>query len=195
MGNLTLSSPWIQHYRKIQALFKHDRDINIILDQSNEERPVVTLYVRDLDKAAALEELVKSDVEFGNVTMRVLVKPANSNLQLIRSSGSGLANPYSTFRFDRSLPEEPDIHKRLDAAFVYNNAYSYTASVTGIGGVVWTYAIFSKKVVQYPSDDISDYFGVTSTLYEDIARDVLIDIPGVFYCTNKPKKYRRRENE
>ena len=192
MGNLTLSSPWIQHYRKIQALFKHDRNINIVLDQSNEERPVVTLYVTDPDKAVALDELVRKNVEFGAVSMQVVVKPANPELQLVKVHNT---NPYTSYRFDRSLPEAPDIQKKLDAAFVYNNAYCYTASVTGIGGVVWTYAIFSKKVVQYPSDDISDYYGVTSTLYENIARDGLIDIPGVFYCTNKPKKYKRREDD
>lgn len=193
MGNLSLSSPWIRHYRKIQALFKYDSDVNVVLDESNEERPVVTLFVSEPDKAAALEGLIKSDVEFGNVTMRVLVRPANSKLQTPK-----LNSPYTRYyrsRHEFSRLEPTDLQKRFDAAFTFNRAYRYTTAVTGLGGCIWTYPIFSNNVVQYPSDDISDYFGVTSTLYEDIARDVLIELSGVFYCTELKKGSREEGDE
>lgn len=44
--------------------------------------------------------------------------------------------------------------------------------------------LFKKEVVQYFTDNLGDYNGYRSTLYENIARDIFGDIVGVFFCTN-----------
>jgi len=49
-----------------------------------------------------------------------------------------------------------------------------------------TYVLFKNKVVQYFIDNIGDYNGMKSTLYEDIARDIFEDVDGVFFCTALP---------
>lgn len=48
----------------------------------------------------------------------------------------------------------------------------------------FNYVFFRKEVVQYWNDNMGDGHGITSTLYQNIARDVFGEIPGVFYCTS-----------
>lgn len=48
----------------------------------------------------------------------------------------------------------------------------------------FNYIFFRKKVVQYWNDNMGDGHGITSTLYQNIAKDVFGEIPGVFYCTS-----------
>lgn len=47
----------------------------------------------------------------------------------------------------------------------------------------FNYIFFRKEVVQYWNDNLGDGHGITSTLYQEIAKDVFGEIPGVFYCT------------
>ena len=50
-----------------------------------------------------------------------------------------------------------------------------------------TYVVFRNEVVQYYTDDLGDYFGMASTLYEDIARDLFSEVDGIYFCTNTEK--------
>ena len=55
MGSVKLSSPWINFYREIQALFKDDHDIKI---DYNDEEKVIKLFVEGDEKADALMRLL-----------------------------------------------------------------------------------------------------------------------------------------
>ena len=46
------------------------------------------------------------------------------------------------------------------------------------------YVIFQKEVVQFFTDDLTDIYGLCSTLYQDIAKDVFENVGGVFFCTS-----------
>ena len=80
--------------------------------------------------------------------------------------------------------------------FKNNPVFSFVHKVEGIYGFNAIYVVFKNKVVQYFNDNLNDIYGNTSTLYEDIARDIFENnIPvnnNVFYCTdvvdNKLKK-------
>ena len=47
-----------------------------------------------------------------------------------------------------------------------------------------TFIVFEKVVVQWFSDSIGDWYGLTSTLYQDLAKDIFGNIDGVYFCTD-----------
>ena len=75
-------------------------------------------------------------------------------------------------------------------AFRGNPAYSFTDSVDLRTNRI-IYIVFRNVVVQYYNDDLGDYYGQCSTLYQNIAADIFKPIDGVHYCTDKP--YYREE--
>ena len=147
-------APWTNYYREIEALFEKDPQVTI---KYNEEARVVSLFVDDPVKADAIEKLLPEEKTFGSVTMKINVVPAN----------------------DGNDSEEDLIAK----AFKGNPALDFVKTIpTPFGNM--TYAVFTPDVVQYYSDDIGDINGLRSTLYQEIAKDVL-EFKDVRYCTNK----------
>ena len=47
------------------------------------------------------------------------------------------------------------------------------------------YVIFANEVVQYYNDDMRDFNGVRSTLYQYIADELFKTRPDTHYCTEK----------
>lgn len=159
MAMLGLVSPWIGLYREACAFFKHDKAVHVIFDDENK---TLSFYVDDAEKAAALECLLPSVIEFGNVTVTIKVIPANGEA------------------VDCS---EDKMVGLLNKAFKDNAAVIAIKHVHGFADFTANYVIFADEVVQYYTDDIGDYFGVNSTLYEDIARDLFGPINGLFFST------------
>lgn len=176
MPIVNLSAPWIEHYRKLQVMFKHDECVSVVYDAANMK---CDLYVDGEDKANALLNLLKPVVEFGNIALSVIVHPSNALTEMNVPRRRLYAPSY--YATSRTYDE---IHYR---AFECNTAMNSVEYAYGPGGEVFTYVIFANEVVQYFADDASDYFGLKSTLYEDIARDIFIEEPGVYYCTNRVK--------
>ena len=115
-------------------------------------------FVENPNKANAIREILPEEVSFGNVKLAIHVVPAE--LQ---------KNPTSI----------------INAAFKGNKAVSRilhrTTPLTGDHD----YVMFRPDVVQFFNDDLGDPNGNESTLYQEIAREVL-QIKGVNFCT-EPK--------
>ena len=158
MAKVKISAPWVLFYREINALFHEDPEVHVTFD---EEEKVVNLYVDNDEKASALENLIPSEKTFGEVTLKINIIPANSNRT-------------------RTINNSDD----YDSAFHNNGAVSFIKKIDGVFTNKIVYVVFQREVVQYFTDDIGDYFGVESTLYENLARDVLRENPWVFFCTN-----------
>lgn len=152
-----LSSPWVTYYNEIVALFGDDPDIKIFYYA---EDNMIKMMVNGQEKADALTQLLPPEKSFGNVTLKIVVIPANS------------LSAYRTETFQK--------------AFEGNPAFSFVASVP-VGGGEFSYVVFKNKVVQFYNDNLSDYYGNRSALYQDIARDVFGDITGVWFCTDRPE--------
>lgn len=164
MAMLKLSPPWNIYVAEVEALFKFDKQVHVVYDQ--EERKL-SLYVDDGRKADALDKLIPHEVEFGNIVMHVEVIPANAytgNLSVSKDTLFKLA-------FDGN--------EAFSRAIAVRNAYMTNDL---------TYVVFVKKVVQIWTDNLGDLYGLHSTLYQDIAKDVFGDCDGVFFCTepNEP---------
>ena len=157
MAKLKMLSPWMVFYREVDAMFKKDPEVQVVYD---EDAQVIKLFVDNTDKADALSQILPKEKEFGNVTVQIVVIPANNLLQ--------------------SSPD--DLFRR---ALWRNNAVWSVETTKDIPGFpCLTYVIFNKEVVQYFTDNLGDYYGITSTLYQNIAKDIFVNTEGVYFCTD-----------
>lgn len=153
-----LSAPWFDYYRKIEALFGEDPDV---LVQYDEEENIINIKVDGQDKADAITQLLPEEKQFGSITVRINVIPSNK------------------------IPSKIDLFKK---AFDGNPIFSYAVVVdTGMTSNTFNYVIFRHKICQYWNDRLSDINGMTSILYEDLARDIFGDIDGIFFNTDLPE--------
>lgn len=154
MDKTTLAPPWITTMQEICVLFDGDPDI---ITDWDEESTTLKIYVGNAIKAGALMRLLPEEYTFGNVVMTVLVIPSNEP-----------ANKMALY----------------SRAFAGNPAFSMAETVNLPTGGSMDFVLFEPKVVQYYNDDISDYNGICTTLYQDIAKRVFQD-PDVHFCSVK----------
>lgn len=182
MALLKLSSPWVIFYKKINAMFEDDPEIKVVFD---EEENIVKLYVDNPDKADALSQVLPKEKEFGAVTLKIEVVPANKEATERANTANKLRTVLRGNEFE-SLNGE-----LLENALIGNPAFLYAKTITGVFTNPITYIVFMNKVVQYYTDSLSDINGFTSTLYQDIAKDIFLPFDGIFYCTEAPYMRRR----
>ena len=166
MATLKLSSPWVEYYRKINALFAGDPDIRIVFD---EEEPKLRIYVDNDRKSRAMDALVGTEKVFGNVTLKIEVIPANDKVELLSATTGYTKTEKETL---------------AGVLFQGNSAVKRIHDIENYFEGTVTYIIFEKEVVQYFDDNLGSFYGLKSTLYEDIAKDVLSPVAGVYYCTS-----------
>ena len=165
MAKLKLSAPWYITVREFEVLFNYDEDVHVVYDEENH---LIKLYVEDVDKAAALEELLPKEYCFGNVTLDVEVVPSNSEDELMCMNLQGNNTTKDLL---------------YDIAFNGNPIYSF-ANTIRLGTNTITYVVFQRMVVQFFIDDLGDAFGNRSTLYQEIAKDIFGEEEGVSFCTD-----------
>ena len=179
MAKLQLVSPWINFYHEVNAFFRYDRDVTVIFD---EEETEVKLYVNGNEKAEALSELLPDIRKFGNVTLRVAVILTNDN------PASCYYKPRTNQRTrgGYSSSSMTEMESQFTMALRGNPIFSFTDGVDLQTNRI-IYVVFRNEVVQYYNDDLGDYYGQCSTLYQTIAADIFKPIDGVHYCTDKPQ--------
>lgn len=156
MKNVNASAPWISYYHKMVALFGGDPDITVVYDDS---KSLIKLYVNGEDKRNALHELLPSEMTFGNVTVYIIVVPANVE----NTKG--------------------DIIRK---AFEGNPLFSEVIEIKMEGtSNPFTYVMFKPDVVQYWDDNLGDPHGNVTTLAQELVKDIMPDVKGVFYSTEE----------
>lgn len=158
MAKTGKTAPWVAYYNEMRELFRYDNDIRVVYDMDKQD---IKLYVDNMAKSDALQDLLPVEKSFGGVTLTIHVIPNNPN-----SSGPKLYAKQTVW----------------EDAFAGNGAVDYVEVSTGMFSAV--YVVFKKEVVQYFDDNLSDIHGLCSTLYQDIANRIFDDHPGVFFCTN-----------
>lgn len=159
---LKILPPWSITIRKLEALFDGDPQIAFNTDFSG-AHPAVVLACNNGDKVAALQKLLPDEVVFGGVTLKVMIDGVPSN---------------HAFATKKEL---------FETAFSGNPAFAY--AVTPGDDSWWistTYVVFKNYVVQFFADNLNDCHGVISTLYQDIAEELLTGeaAQGVFFNTD-----------
>jgi len=168
MANLKLISPWRNYYHEIQAFFKEDPYVTVVFDEDNME---IKLFVQVSDKAEALTQILNPEKTFGETAVKVTVIPPNTSTRDVKL-------------MMKSMIEAEEFERVIGTALDCNKLFYDVRMIKGLLGFNAIYVLFNKNVVQYYNDNIGDLNGVKSILSEDIARDIFVSHPGVFYCTN-----------
>ena len=111
-------------------------------------------------KADALAQLLPSEVVFGNIKVKIVVKPSN---------------------------EGGNVRAWIVAAFSSNpyfvEATHIEPSKLSPGG---DYALFAPEAVQFWADSLFNPNGLVTQTIEDLVKDVFVD-NAKFVCTSAPK--------
>ena len=147
---LKLSPPWVTYINKVMALFESDPQITCtpIWDGPN---PSITLACNNGDKVTALQQILASEVSYGNITLSIIIDGVPA---------------------DRAFKTKKEL---FETAFDGNPVFEYAVCPSD-EGYIWlplTYVVFKNCVVQFFNDNLNDYHGMLSTLYETIADEVL----------------------
>lgn len=162
-ARLKILPPWSIVIRKFEALFDGDPQIACNTDFSG-ARPAIILACNNGDKVAALQKILPEEIAFGGVTLKVSVDGIPSN---------------------RAFKNKKEL---FEVAFEKNPAFAYAVSPVdeGYNWFAAVYVVFQNCVVQMFADNLNDCHGVISTLYQDIAEEILTGkgAQGVFFNTN-----------
>lgn len=160
---LKILAPWVIVERKFEALFDGDPQIACNIDYSS-TAPAIVLACNNGDKVTALQQILPEEITFGGVTLKVAVDGTPSN---------------------RAFTNKKEL---FETAFSGNPAFAYAVSPVdeGYNWFSMVYVVFNNTVVQFFADNLNDCHGIISTLYQDIATELLIGpaAQGVFFNTN-----------
>lgn len=162
-ARLKILAPWTIYIKKFQALFDGDPQIACNVDYSGKS-PSIVLSCNNGDKVAALQMILPNEICYGGVTLKIDVDGVPSN---------------------RAFWNKKEL---FETAFEKNPAFSMAISPVE-DGYNWfdvTYVIFKNCVVQFFADNLNDAHGVISTLYQDIAAEILAGegVQGVYFNTD-----------
>lgn len=148
-ATVRIQSPWVLFYKEVYALFARDPQVNVMFDN---DTPELKIQVKGNDtKAACLSRFFPKEKAFGNVILKCSV---------VGDDG-------------QTVPDvNCDDHTAIRAIFEGNDALSFIKDVQTPFDYSIVYVVFVKEVVQYYSDNMYDLYGATSTIYENLARDI-----------------------
>ena len=160
---LKILSPWAITIKKFEALFDGDPQIACNVDYSG-SAPSIVFACNNGDKVAALQRILPEQITFGGVVLKVAVDGTPSN---------------------RAFVSKKEL---FEVAFSGNPAFAYAVAPVE-EGATWfdmVYVVFNNCVVQFFADNLNDCHGVISTLYQDIAAELLTGegAQGVYFNTN-----------
>lgn len=155
MEKVRMASPWVTYWHKLKAMFEDDPDITMEYD---EDAIKIRMFVEGAAKADALTQLLPAEQNFGGVTLRTVVIPAN------------------TQTYDKA-----DL---IEYALRGNPNFAFMQKIEGISSNRYAYVVFKKKVAQYWNDNLGDLHGNVSTLYQDLAKEIFGGDGGIMYCTD-----------
>ena len=160
---LKISPPWVTFINQVIALFDGDPQIACNVDYRS-DCPSITLACNNGDKVNALQQILPYSVSFGKINLDIFIDGIPSNRIFVTKK------------------------ELFEAAFEKNPAFAYAVSPVD-EGAAWfdmVYVVFKNCVVQFFNDNLNDCHGIVSTLYEDIARDVLTGegVRGVYFNTD-----------
>lgn len=156
---IKLSPPWETYVKELRALFQGDDDVRVLYDRDDCS---VSIYVDGAAKGNALKKLLKDNVQFNGMNLRINVIPSNN----------------TTRRESKEIWHTAfDDNPNFEGVYVSEGPFGS-----------YKYVIWSGVPAQFFNDNLGDYLGNTTMLYEDVARDVFTETFGVFHCTDEFKR-------
>ena len=159
---LKLSPPWDGHMNMLASFFKGDDRVRVGGGTNNR---VGTIEVFDTKMYAALEQVLRKRLRFGNVTLTINLVPAN-----------GMKKPKG---------EMTDL-AALKYVLSKNPAFAkFITRKTELGASV--YCLFRPVVLMWYNDNLCSPWKQSASVYELEAQTVFKDEIGVSYATEPPR--------
>ena len=130
-----------------------------IFIEFDENKNEIEITTTKYEKSLALKEVLPCEKDFGGVKLKINVVYKEPKMDAINA-------------FKELAINNP----------VFKYTYVFPTSANPVA-----YVVFAKEVVQYWNDDMSDPHGITSTLYENIAKNVFVDNKGIIFSTDSDK--------
>ena len=166
MAKFGLTAPWVNFYYEINAFFNEDPDVRVVYE---EDENIIDIYVDNAAKAAALTDLLPVEKEFGAITVKINVIPANK-LKLSELYKLSAEETQKSQLFMDALENNTHVAEIVPVIGIFNNPI--------------TYVVFKKEVIQFFNDSLGDLHGVCSTLMQNIANDIFENREGIYFCTD-----------
>lgn len=161
MTNFKLEAPWYTYNKMVAKLFETDQEVEVSeVIPGNDGSYTMTVSVSDHNKYIALDRVMPKKVEFGNITLNIVVKSSGSN---------------------NAIEDYVELYKIV---FKGNMLVKDFKVATDFSGFTHCFVRFWPEVVQFFNDNAADYNGNWSGLAQDIAKEVFADCPaGIHFCT------------
>ncbi|MGF2616195.1 hypothetical protein FZC84_00260 [Rossellomorea vietnamensis] len=170
--DIQLSPPWITYFNELKFSIGEDPEVTVgpLIPVGSTFIALVT--VSDNQKAIALATLLKSSVEFGNITVNVVV--VNGDQEIVNP----LPCPLSPFT----------VAALMETALSGNPYFVEVVVKPQIPGEPdAVYPVFTPEVIQFFNDDISNlcntFTGVAANVFADVLVESLCDVP-ILYSTS-----------
>lgn len=168
-AEVQLSPPWVTYFNKLRFTIGEDPEVMVGPLIPVEPIYLALVIVSDNDKAKALATLLEPSVEFGNITVSVVVINADSELV------SPLPCPLSPFAVAQLVETALSGNPNFEEVVVREQVP---------GGERAVYPVFAPEVIQFFNDDISNlcntFTGVAADVFADVMKDSVCDVPLLF---------------
>lgn len=154
VSDISLFSPQQTLRNKINAMFEQDKDITVSQLTKVEGGYIIEMRVNGEVKYNALDKILKTVYDLGNVTVYLQIIPANGE------------------------DEDTITGKTYEQAFTGNPIFSQIVSRPCdpyIPDDLQDFCIFANEIIQFNNDDISDFYGNYNGLPTDIAKEIFKD--------------------
>ena len=133
---------------------------------------VVPIKVKNPDQAVAIASIVTLSHKIGNLTVQVQVTDGEDNdvKPVVPGSSDQLADL---------------VRKALKGNYLLNDVIVKASPVSQKKVV---FAVFTKSVIQFPNDDLSDLYGNFNGVTAAVFRDVLANEPGGYMLDPSTEK-------
>lgn len=171
-AQVKLSPPWYTFWNKVKATIGKDPSVTVGQLQTGSTPYVIPITTANAAKAQALANILKPFIHIGSLVINVQVSVPNG--QPLKPQTP--ANPQQLF----------DMTKTALTGNTLLSSVQKQAIFPGGPDVVWP--IFTPSVVQFPNDDLSDFYHNYNGVASDVFKDVLNLNPGGLYLypsTNK----------
>ncbi|PEI86307.1 hypothetical protein [Bacillus toyonensis] len=164
-----LSPPWITYFNELRNSIGADPTVTVGPLIPVGGNYIILVHALSNEKARALATLLKSSIQFGNVSVTVIV--TNNENEIV--------NPFP-------CPLDAFEIAHLFQVALENNPYFEQVVVQPQfpGGVNVVFPVFKVEVIQFFNEDISNlcqtFTGVAANVFRDVMQDDVCDIPILF---------------
>ena len=156
---VSLQAPWVLHYKKIYNVLTRDPEIEVTELTNNDDESEYSFNIEsaNCNKIVALSKILKQDLVFGNVSLKINFLVKND-----ASDGNASIDDFLTAFEDNQLfygTEESQFYK---------------------------YLVFKRDIVSYMSDDLHDYCLNSHMIAADMVKDIVNEPEGISICTEAP---------